>query len=96
MKDVNDEPVFKNLVALAKLVFTLPHSNAETERIFSFLTDTKTKKRNKMGPELLDAILVTKSAMKGKDEDCRSKRITPDLIELHNVSMYAFKNVVDK
>ena len=44
VKDVNDEPVFKNLVALAKFVFTLPHSNAETERIFSFLTDTKTKK----------------------------------------------------
>ena len=36
VKNCDDEPVFKNLVVLAELAFTLPHSNAETERIFSF------------------------------------------------------------
>ena len=36
VKNFDDEPVFKNLVVLAKLAFTLPHSNAETERIFFY------------------------------------------------------------
>ena len=62
------------------------------------LSDTKTKKINKMGPELLNAILVTKSSMVAKEEDCRTKPMKP---ELHNYerttnyikSMYAFKNV---
>ena len=61
--------MFKNLVCLAKLILILPHSNAETERIFLMLTDTKTKKRNKMGPELLNAILVTKSSIIAKNEE---------------------------
>jgi len=93
VKDTDGEPVFKNLVCLVKLVLTLPHSNAETERIFSMLTDTKTKKRNKMGPELLNAVLVTKSSMVAKEEDCRNKKITPEHYSFHNMSMYAFKNV---
>ena len=76
VKDVDEEPVFRNLVCLAKLILILPHSNAETERIFSMLTDTKTKKRNKRGPELLNAILVTKSSMVAMDEDCRNKPIS--------------------
>ena len=54
------------------------------------------KIENKMGPELLNTILFIKSAIKGMDENCRSKRVTNDLIELHNVSMYAFKNVLNK
>lgn len=93
VKDVDEESVFKNLVCLAKLILILPHSNAETERIFSILTDTKTKKRNKMGPELLNAILVTKSSMVAKNEDCRNKPISAEHYNLHNASMYAFKDM---
>ena len=33
VKDIDEDPVFKNLVCVAKLVLTLPHSNAETERL---------------------------------------------------------------
>lgn len=29
VKDVDEEPVFKNLVCLAKLILILPHSNAD-------------------------------------------------------------------
>ena len=37
VKNCGDEPAFENLVVLAKLASTLPHSSAETERIsFSF------------------------------------------------------------
>lgn len=41
---VNDTPCFPNLSMLAKLILTLPHSNAEAERVFSIVNDVKTKK----------------------------------------------------
>ena len=52
-KNFQGKFLFENISTLAKIVLTLPHSNAETERIFSMLSDTKTKKGNKMGPKLL-------------------------------------------
>jgi len=36
----------------------LPHSNAETERVFSVVTDVKTKKRNKISSEVMNAVSV--------------------------------------
>ena len=45
LQNFSDEHVFRNLASLAKLILILPHSNAETERIFSIMADAKTKKR---------------------------------------------------
>lgn len=47
-----------------------------------------------MGPELLNAILVTKLAMKANGEDYRRKKVTAENIDLHKI--YGFKNVDDK
>lgn len=38
-----DTLAFPNLLELVNTIILLPHSNAEAERIFSILTDTKTK-----------------------------------------------------
>ena len=48
LQKCSDESVFKNIASLAKLILTFPHSNAETERIFSLMSDAKTKKRTRM------------------------------------------------
>lgn len=58
-----------------------------------FFQYSLTKKRNKMGPELLNAILVTKSSMVAKNEDCRNKPISAEHYNLHNALMYAFKDM---
>lgn len=42
-KDFADIHLFKNISNLAKLCLCLPHSNAESERVFSIVTDVKTK-----------------------------------------------------
>ena len=42
-----DDFKFKNLGNLSKLVFSLPHSNAEAERVFSMVNDIKTKQKKK-------------------------------------------------
>ena len=93
LRNYSDEFVFKNLATLAKLVLTLPHSNAETERIFSMMGDAKTKKRNKMGPELLDSILFINSNLKSKGKNCLdlAKGIDEGFLRFHNAQMYDFK-----
>lgn len=60
-KNFNDKYLFKNVAQLAKYVLSLPHSNAESERIFSIMNDVKTKKRNKMDKGLLSAISIIRS-----------------------------------
>ncbi|KAG0436698.1 hypothetical protein HPB47_017806, partial [Ixodes persulcatus] len=67
-KMFDDKLVLPNIATLAKLVLTLPHSNAETERIFSMLSDMKTRKRNRLGPESVNALLLVKSAMATRGE----------------------------
>jgi len=60
LKDFKDETMFPNLSKLAQIFLTLPHSNAEAERIFSIVTDVKTKKRNRLGNDSLNSIFLQK------------------------------------
>ncbi|XP_024872448.1 uncharacterized protein LOC112455009 [Temnothorax curvispinosus] len=55
-KNLNGEPSFPNLENLVHAVMSLPHSNAEAERIFSIVTDVKNKKRNRLDVATLDAV----------------------------------------
>jgi len=52
---------FKELSKFAIIrTLTLPISNATVERVFSIMNATKTKVRNKMGQEMLVALLRIK------------------------------------
>ena len=53
---------YPNLTALVNTVRSLPNSNADSERIFSCLTDVKTKKRNNLSSASVNVICVIKSA----------------------------------
>ena len=52
---------FERLVAVAKLVLVLPHSNADAERVFSVVGLNKTKTRNSLA---LDGTLSSIMAIK--------------------------------
>lgn len=45
-------------------ILTIPHSNAECERIFSFVTKTHTKFRSSLSNETIENLLIIKSQMK--------------------------------
>ena len=49
MRDPNGALKFQRLATVALLVLTLPHSNAEEERVFSLVTKNKTKFRPSIG-----------------------------------------------
>jgi len=55
--------LFKKLAKIALLVLTLPHSNAQEERVFSMVTKNKTKFRPSLGLDgTLSSILTIKLA----------------------------------
>ena len=54
---VLQHPFFKDLAQYALTCLVTPVSNPVVERIFSILTAVKTKPRNRMETELLEAII---------------------------------------
>lgn len=79
IKDFNDELEYAHLVKLARLCLILPHSNAETERVFSVVTDVKTKKRNKISSDALNAVSVIRFS---SDNCCQQFQVTNDHLKL--------------
>ena len=71
-KDIDKYP---NLTKLLNAVRSLPNSNADAERMFSFLTDLKTKKRNKLSSVSVNAACIVKSALKARGETSLSMTI---------------------
>jgi hypothetical protein len=59
---------------------SLPHSNAETERVFSVVADVKTKKKNKIGSEALNAVCVVRFA--NSSDCCTFFNVTDDHFKL--------------
>jgi hypothetical protein len=73
---------YPNLTALVNTVRSLPNSNADSERIFSFLTDIKTKKRNNLPSASVNAICVIKSALRTRGESYKSMEIDENDLSL--------------
>lgn len=64
IKNDDDEFLFKNLVEFALNVLSIPHSNAECERIFSNINLIKTKSRNRLITKTIDGLLLAKQLVK--------------------------------
>lgn len=80
-KNFLDEYEYFNIVKLAHVCMSLPHSNATTERVFSVVTDVKTKKRNKLSSKSLNAVCLTRFS-KDNDNCCQSFSVSEEHIEL--------------
>ncbi|KAK3917879.1 Zinc finger protein 862 [Frankliniella fusca] len=91
LKNGLDEPMFPQLCKLASLVKILPHSNADSERVFSVVTDVRTKKRNRLGTDSLNAVCVSRISFRSKGIDCTSFQVTKEHLQRHNKDMYVRK-----
>ena len=85
MTDTSGEYRFPIVSRLMTSLLSLPHSNAEVERIFSQVAITKTKLRNSLKSSTLDSILVTKQSLQ-----CSCVAFNPDkaMYRLLNNTMY--------
>ena len=85
---LGDKP-FKELGTYALNCLTNPISNAVVERTFSLVTAVKTKQRNRMGLELLNAIIRIRSKLQFSDSCCINFKVTKPMLELFNAkNMY--------
>jgi hypothetical protein len=82
---------FRNISKLASIVLTLPHSNAEAERLFSVVNDIKTKKRNRLGDNTLNAMCSIRSSFTSLNIDCTKFKPTDDHIKLFTNGIYCDK-----
>jgi hypothetical protein len=79
-KNFENVLAFPHLSLLAKYVFTLPHANADSERIFSTVSDVKTKKRNRLSHEVLNSICIIRSYLQSKELDCKIFECNADMM----------------
>ena len=70
------------LIRLIRALFVLPHGNAEVERIFSHLKDTVTKKRERLAPATVQALIVSGSCLRVKGWTAASLPVTATLKNL--------------
>lgn len=78
----NNEIKYPHLTTLLNSIRSIPNSNADPERIYSFLSNVKTKKRNKLSSAAVNAICVLQSALETRGETVLSMKINEDYFSL--------------
>lgn len=78
---LGDKP-FNELATYALNCLTNPVSNAVVERTFSLLAAVKNKQRNRMGLELLNAILRIRCDFQFSEKCCINFKVTNRMLEL--------------
>lgn len=87
---------FQQLAQLAFKIIAMPVSNAEIERIFSFLSIVKNKMRNRLLVETTEAILKVRCGLLHEGQCCHNYEL-PDtvLAEMSKVKKYAEVEEID-
>lgn len=66
MNTVGGVPKYDRIAKVLKAILTIPHSNAECERIFSCVKKNKTQFRSSMSTKTLENILIVKCQQEDK------------------------------
>ena len=91
MKDhAENTLLFPRLWTVARLILTIPHSNAEEERVFSIVKKNKTFFRLRLDPEkTLASIVTVKLAM--ESENGETSNIPQELLTAAKIATYKYK-----
>ncbi|XP_050063253.1 uncharacterized protein LOC126552585 [Aphis gossypii] len=79
---------FDELCQFALKIISLPISNAVVERMFSIMNVTKTKIRNRMGQQMLVALIRIKIHNQVKKNCCNTFTPTANMLKEFNTKMY--------
>lgn len=85
LEEITGEKLLKHLPKVALEILSLPHSNADCERIFSKINNMKTKSRNKLITETVKGLLLTSEGVNG---DCSSFKPSNEMLKKMTASMY--------
>ncbi|XP_026332324.1 uncharacterized protein LOC113239503 [Hyposmocoma kahamanoa] len=85
---IDNRKVFKQLPSFMLGMLSLPHSNAECERIFSKVNDIKTKKRNKLITRSIKGNLLTQQSIKRHGQNCINFNPDQEMLKKLNKNIY--------
>lgn len=88
LKNFNDEAIFENIAKIAHIILSLPHGNADVERTFSYMEVIKTKKRNRILPSSLSALLLIILDANAKKQCCLTYEFTEKHIQKYKNNLY--------
>lgn len=88
LKNDADQFIFRHLAQFVLNVLSLPHSNAECERVFSQINLIKTKIRNKTSVYTINGTLLASQHVKDKGS-CTNFTPEHKMLQLHAKSMYS-------
>lgn len=91
-KDALDQNPFEELCNFAITILVLPHSNADIERVFSQMNIVKNKARNKMKPNMMNAILTIRAGLRRKNQSCHTYCLPAEIVAKIRTSE-AYKSV---
>ncbi|KYN05247.1 hypothetical protein ALC62_03851, partial [Cyphomyrmex costatus] len=86
-KNILNEHEYFNISSFALNVLSIPHSNAECERIFSKVNLIKTKSRNRLATKTINGILLTAQCVK-QNNSCVKFVSDIKMINAININMY--------
>ena len=88
-KDTSGSNPFEDISKCAISALILPHSNADIERVFSSMNYIKSKLRNKIKLDLLNAILMVKFSLLRLQKCCDSYKLPSNvLIDIGTMAAY--------
>nr|XP_033339071.1 uncharacterized protein LOC117227703 isoform X2 [Megalopta genalis] len=96
IKDFTDEYKFHNLANLAELCLALPHSNADVEKCLSFITNVKTKDRNRLKSQAVSALARIQLHLKAQNENCITWEVSQRAINLFNSDIYKTEKIPEQ
>lgn len=82
------EKCFAELAQIVLIAHALPLSNAFVERIFSHVTNIKTKVRNRLSLETVEAVLRIRSHLCSEGKCCNKFEVTDKMLSMFNSSIY--------
>nr|XP_033339069.1 uncharacterized protein LOC117227702 [Megalopta genalis] len=93
IKDHGGQYEFHNIVKLAELCMSLPHSSADVERFFSSLRHIRKRNRNKLETQMISALTRIKLHLMSSGVNCANYELPPDMLALFNYKMYAKEHI---
>ena len=79
------------LIRLVRALLVMPHGNAEVERIFSTLRDTISKKRLRLKPATVKALMVSRSCILSQKWTLATIPVTSSLLNLCNNASASYR-----
>ncbi|KAK4324650.1 hypothetical protein Pmani_004732 [Petrolisthes manimaculis] len=80
-RDASGENTFCDLSDLALTILSLPHSNANVERVFSHMNIVKSKLRTRLNLKSLNAILTIRYGLRRHGSSCHTYKLPQEVLK---------------